>query len=445
MSRDPGKLGGALESRSPAWIRWGPTATAAATGVALIAGLASGYLGILDASHALERGEGDVFLRAAHQTYLAAGRPPQTADIEAFLEAHRDEGLRYVALVRADAAQRVVMAAGEPHPHPAWLAPGEAIRIGDRVRLLAPPLPPPPRPPPPHGSAGRMDQRAPEFSPGPPVPPGLLIEFEPALATRLRADGRVGLIIGTAAAAAFVLFALLFARVVRQRETLARRLEQDRRMAALGEMSAVLAHEIRNPLASLKGHAQLLLEAIPADGHERPKIERVVHEALRLENLTTDLLDFVRSGEIARRDVDPAEMLRASAEEVGETRFDIRTDRAPGTWSLDPVRMRQALVNVLRNASQASPEGTRAQAAAEEADGRLLFIVRDHGEGIPPGEEDRIFEPFHTRRARGTGLGLAVARRVVALHGGTITAGCHPDGGAVFRISIPREREPGGG
>jgi two-component system sensor histidine kinase HydH len=265
-----------------------------------------------------------------------------------------------------------------------------------------------------------------------------MLEFEPVQANRLRGEAVRTLVIGGVATLAFVVFAALLGRVLRQREALERRLEHDRRLAALGEMSAVLAHEIRNPLTSLKGHAQLLLEALPAEGRERGRVERVVKEAVRLETLTTDLLDFVRSGEIDRRESSPAELLRAAAEEVDAARFDLDVGRAPATWSVDPVRLRQVLTNVLRNAAQASPEGVRVEASAAEEGGRLVFEVRDRGEGIPAGEEERIFEPFHTRKVRGTGLGLAVARRIVERHGGTITARGRPEGGAVFRIAIPR-------
>jgi two-component system, NtrC family, sensor histidine kinase HydH len=203
-------------------------------------------------------------------------------------------------------------------------------------------------------------------------------------------------------------------------------------------MSAVLAHEIRNPLASLKGHAQLLLETLPEASRERDKADRVVRESVRLETLTNDLLDFVRSGQIERRAADPAELLRSCVEEAGSDRFDVDVAAAPKQWSLDPARMRQAVGNLLRNALQASPDGAKAEASVSERDGRLVFAVRDRGEGIPPGEEEAIFEAFHTKKVRGTGLGLAVAKQVVERHGGTIEAANRDGGGAEFRISIPK-------
>ena len=124
-------------------------------------------------------------------------------------------------------------------------------------------------------------------------------------------------------------------------------------------------------------------------------------------------------------------------DEVGRDAFDVHAEGTPHVWPLDERRMRQALTNVLRNARQATPEGTRPEVAAGRSNGSLVFTVRDYGAGLAPGDEQKIFNPFFTTRTTGTGLGLAVALRVAEMHGGTITAGNHPSGGAVFRIVIP--------
>jgi two-component system sensor histidine kinase HydH len=204
-------------------------------------------------------------------------------------------------------------------------------------------------------------------------------------------------------------------------------------------MSAVMAHEIRNPLASLKGHAQLLAERLPADSRERARAERVVGEASRLEGLTSDLLDFARSGPLEVKAADPLEVLRLSMCDVAEDGFEVDAKEAPPTWTFDAGRVRQALVNVLQNARQASPVDRSPHVRVFERDGSLVYEVRDHGPGLPEGSETRIFDPFFTTRTNGTGLGLAVARRVAEMHGGRIEAHTHAEGGAVFRITLPRE------
>ncbi|HSL83349.1 MAG TPA: ATP-binding protein, partial [Thermoanaerobaculia bacterium] len=220
-------------------------------------------------------------------------------------------------------------------------------------------------------------------------------------------------------------------------ERLKAAVERDRRLAALGEMAAVLAHEIRNPLASMKGHAQLLAERLATGSAERGKADRVVDEARRLEELTSDLLSFVRSKQVERSEVSPAEVLAAAARDVDGTRLRLEVEHAPPTWSLDPHLMQQALANLLRNALQASEEGDPAGARIRQEDGHLVVRVWDRGQGVPEGDRERIFEPFYTTRTRGTGLGLAVARRIVTLHGGRIEVDGRAGGGAVFRVAIP--------
>jgi two-component system sensor histidine kinase HydH len=264
----------------------------------------------------------------------------------------------------------------------------------------------------------------------------MVLEFEPSLAVELRARATTTLISSTVAAVLLVGAAGIFARRARRADDLMERLAQSERLAALGTMSAVLAHEIKNPLAALKGNAQLLVEGLDEGTRPRAQADRVVSSAVRLQGLVDNLLDFARSGGLERAALDPAEVLCAAAEDASP-RATIDLEGAPATWSLDGVRLRQVLENLLRNAEQASPGKVTASVRREGE--RLIYAVCDEGAGIPEGETERIFEPFHTTKTRGVGLGLTVARRVVELHGGTITAGNRPGGGAVFEIVIPRE------
>jgi two-component system, NtrC family, sensor histidine kinase HydH len=197
-------------------------------------------------------------------------------------------------------------------------------------------------------------------------------------------------------------------------------------------MSAVLAHEIRNPLASLKGNAQLLAAMLPSGEKPRAKAERVVEEAVRLEQLTNDLLKFVRTGAIERTEVDAGALLREAAASIpGEVIVDAPAIR----WSLDAGRMREVVVNLITNAVEAGPP---VRASVRATASTLIIEVADRGPGIAEEDRARIFEPFFTNKTQGTGLGLAVARRVVELHGGTIVALPDPAGGALFRVEIPR-------
>jgi two-component system sensor histidine kinase HydH len=210
-------------------------------------------------------------------------------------------------------------------------------------------------------------------------------------------------------------------------------------------MSAVLAHEIRNPLASLKGHAQLLEESLPDGTRDRAKAGRVVREAVRIERLTTDLLAFVRSGTLAPRKADPRAVVRAAIESAGDSRVTLDDEGAPAEAPIDDERVRGALENLIRNAREAAPEGA-IEIRMTQDDGMLEIRVRDHGPGIRPGDEEKIFEPFHTTRVQGTGLGLAVSRRIAEAHEGSLTAANTAGGGAVFtmRLALTAPRGAGG-
>jgi len=202
-------------------------------------------------------------------------------------------------------------------------------------------------------------------------------------------------------------------------------------------MSAVLAHEIRNPLASLKGHAQLLAEKLPAESREGQKAQRVVKEAARLESLTGNLLDFAGTGPLQPADTDVQELIQEAVGAVGSAAFRLSLKDAPKSWKLDATRIQQALVNVFRNAAEASAWGRSVEVNVSARRRGLVIEVHDFGAGIDGGMEEEIFEPFVTFRTTGTGLGLAVARRIVRMHGGTIVGANHPDGGAVFTFTLP--------
>jgi two-component system sensor histidine kinase HydH len=224
---------------------------------------------------------------------------------------------------------------------------------------------------------------------------------------------------------------------MRRRQVMEREADRARHLAALGEMSAVLAHEIRNPLASLKGHAQLLVEGLAGQEKPHAKAERVVQEAIRLERITGDLLDFVRQGELDRAPTDLAALVRQALDDiVPPERLRLSLPTSSVTLAVDAPKLRQLIDNIVRNAAQAGDGPV--EIALEDRPTAVVLSVRDHGPGIAPGQEERIFEPFVTTRVRGTGLGLAIARRIADRHGGALVAGNHPDGGALFRLTLPR-------
>jgi len=264
----------------------------------------------------------------------------------------------------------------------------------------------------------------------------LVIEFEPRVIGEVQGAFERALLVGALATTLLLAVAVSLARAMNARAELERRAERERRLVALGQMSSVMAHELRNPLASLKGHAQLLAEGLPQGTRDHTKAERVVLEAERIERLTEDLLAFVRDSPLDRRKLDPRELVMRTVETTGEGRVYVDASAAPLWVSVDEARIARALANLVRNALQASDEGM-VEVRITGADGGFTIEVCDEGPGLPPGEEERIFEPFMTHRVRGTGLGLAVARRAVEQHGGTLVGENRPEGGAVFRITLP--------
>ena len=339
------------------------------------------------------------------------GGPPTTEDLEALLATHSADGLRYIATL--DPGGAVTASAGTPAGEPLGRAErGRKVRqIGNRLQIEL------------RASFRRAwgTGRRPWW---------IVLELEPEQAYALRGAATRTLAIGLIAALTLLGVAVALVRRELAKAAEARAREHERRLAALGEMSAVLAHEIKNPLASLKGNAQLLAASLPAGEKPRAKAERVVDEAQRLEKLIKDLLAFVRTGELARADASIAELARAAA---GDTPIELSGDDV--RWPIDAERLRQVLANLIANAAEAGPP---VGVAMRTERGRLVLEVSDHGPGVPAEDRDRIFEPFFTKKTRGTGLGLAIARRIVEQHGGSIAVGDNPGGGAVFRLEIPR-------
>ncbi len=415
------------------WARWSLLVVALGLAAALVATAWSSKRRIEEASELLIRGQADLFRKQLFETHVAqGGSRPDPGVAQQVLSKNYDAGLRYVAVYQSGAEHVVEVgdAVLREKVTVASARPFELRRIGERAHLTA--------------VAAITDSPAPSTGATPSEPRSpparriLVLEFEPLVANRLEREASTAFLLSSGIAGVFMLLAVALSWVLRRREFEEEQRQREHRLKLLGEMSAVLAHEIRNPLTSLKGHAELLSEQLPEDSRQRRKADRIVVEARRLEDLSRTLLDFIRSGSIQRRDVNPGELLRQTVESTDPTRIEISDDTAPGSFALDPPRIQQVFRNLIDNALEASPDGAKVEVQLT-GDGNILFLsVRDHGDGIPDGEREHIFEPFRTTRAQGVGLGLAVARRIVELHGGSISAINHAGGGAEFRVRIPR-------
>jgi two-component system sensor histidine kinase HydH len=405
-------------------VRWGLLLTPLALGAVLLRTAWSSRERVHDATAMIDRGQASLFVQAAAEGVGRGEADPTREDLAAVLEEHDRSGLKYIGAFDRDGTLLVeVGTPSGPVDLTARRPPVSTERVGERERIIL-------RGPPPRGRRGdlrRSRRRGP-----------IVIEYEPKVSHRLRAQAGRAFWSSAATAALLMLIATALWRVLRRQAHEAEAMERERRLAALGEMSAVLAHEMRNPLASLKGHAQLLAEQLDPQTRPGKKVSRVLAEAQRLEDLSATLLDFVRADSAELQSVNPAELVRECAESVSSERIAVDADGAPPSWQIDPLRMRQVLSNLMQNALQASPEDQSVEVRVAKKGSRLVISVRDHGEGLPAGAEQRIFDAFHTTRIKGTGLGLAIARRIVELHNGQLTGENHREGGALFTITLPR-------
>jgi signal transduction histidine kinase len=238
-------------------------------------------------------------------------------------------------------------------------------------------------------------------------------------------------------------------RVVEQLQQREREVLRAEQLAAVGQVAAGVAHELRNPLTSVKMLVQTGLEGNGSTGLPRDDLAIIEHEVRRMEQCIQLFLDFARPPRAERRQADLAGVLhRALALVEGRARRQKVTLAAelpeqPVSLMLDPEQVHQVLVNLLLNALDALPRGgTIHVQVAEKHDPatrkRTVQVqVRDSGPGIAPRIRERLFQPFVSSKETGLGLGLSICKQLIEAHGGTIHGDNDPEGGAVFRFTLP--------
>jgi PAS domain S-box-containing protein len=225
------------------------------------------------------------------------------------------------------------------------------------------------------------------------------------------------------------------------------KLVQTERLSAIGEVAASVAHEIRNPLTAIGGFAQSVLNSLPPDDPNRPRLHIVVDEVRRLEGILTEILQFTRPTmprfEVADLNGIILQTFHMMSGEIDEGLIRVQKDlepKLPAIWA-DPDQIRQVLLNILRNALHSMPKGGVLQVESRADDDAAQVRVTDTGIGIPKANLDKLFRAFFTTKSAGSGLGLTISQQIVRNHGGSIAVESEEGIGSTFEISLPIYRK----
>lgn len=222
-----------------------------------------------------------------------------------------------------------------------------------------------------------------------------------------------------------------------QLKALQSQMELRARLSSLGEISAGIAHELRNPMGVIAGYTKLLSRKI--DDSLKPTVDAIVKEIDVMNRIISDFLSFAKPDELTITDVDLKKIIDKCVETLVGSKGNIKTSfDISGVPAIkgDEILLRQAFTNLIQNAVEAMPSGGDLMIRSSIGD-FLEIAVSDTGPGITEGIADKMFLPFFTTKDRGTGLGLAIAQKIIISHGGNISVDPGSDKGATFRIRLP--------
>jgi two-component system sensor histidine kinase HydH len=235
-------------------------------------------------------------------------------------------------------------------------------------------------------------------------------------------------------------------RDLREIKELEERVSRSERLAALGSLAAGVAHEIRNPLSSIKGFAEFFLKKNPPESTDRQYSEVMIQEVERLDRVISSLLDYAHPKEPVREKTSFADIIHRCIalikDDAQAKGIDVAVEIATGIpfVQVDRDQITQILLNIVLNGLDAMQQGGRLaiRCFMGEEEKSIIIEIADTGHGIPAKELPRIFDPFYTTKKTGTGLGLAIAHRIVENHGGTLAVKNTSRSGTTFRIVLPR-------
>jgi signal transduction histidine kinase len=228
-----------------------------------------------------------------------------------------------------------------------------------------------------------------------------------------------------------------------QRRQSDKALRESESLAAIGKALSGLAHDLRTPIVAIGGFARLVQKHMGEDHPDWHKLEIVLKETLRMESMVKNMLDFARPLELDRSMEDIERLIEDSLAVVEnaarEKTVQIQRQSSPHLpfISIDAMRMKQVVINLVINAVQASPEGETVIVRSHYKGENLAIEIVDQGSGIPPEKREEIFYPFVSTKKEGTGLGLAIVKKIIEAHKGEVRISDNPNGGVTFRVLIP--------
>jgi PAS domain S-box-containing protein len=218
-------------------------------------------------------------------------------------------------------------------------------------------------------------------------------------------------------------------------------LREQEALARLGQMAAVVAHEVKNPIAGIRGALQVIGSRMPADSCDKPVIGEIIARLDALNGVVHDLLVFARPRALQARPVALRSLLTSTIDmmrrDPAYPALDIEIAGEDAVLAADAEQLQIVFQNVLINAAQAMSGSGRITIDIARHDDEWTVTIADQGPGMPPDIQQKVFEPFFTTKHRGTGLGLAIARRITEAHGGRITIDTPASGGTIVAIRLP--------
>ncbi len=237
--------------------------------------------------------------------------------------------------------------------------------------------------------------------------------------------------------------AIILGRLRDQEKAVQKRLHEAERLAALGRAFSGLAHDLKTPLIAIGGLSRLVQKNLEENNPCHNKLDLIIKETQRLEEMIKEMLDFSKPLELHRSQEDIGEMISQCADLVSDLARQRKVSvesRCPQDFplvSFDASRMKQALINLLMNAIEASPLGGTVTVCGYAKEKNLILEVTDNGPGIPIDKKEEVFLPFFTTKREGTGLGLPIAKKIVEAHQGYMEVLGNREKGATVRLVMP--------